>query len=178
MKIAVVGAGYVGLSIAVLLAQNNEVVITDIIQDKIDKINNRISPIKDKEIEEFFVSKELNLYATLDFNFAYTEAKFIVVATPTDYDSVKNYFNTYTVETVIKTILDINPEAVIVIKSTVPVGYTKSIQDKYKITNIIFSPEFLRESKALYDNLYPSRIIVGTDISNERLIYLSREFME
>lgn len=178
MKIVVVGAGYVGLSIAVLLAQNNEVVITDIIQDKIDKINNRISPIKDREIEEFFALKELNLYATMDSKLAYKESKFIVIATPTDYDSVKNHFDTDTVETVIKTVLSVNPEAVIVIKSTVPIGYTKSIRDKYNISNIIFNPEFLRESKALYDNLYPSRIIVGTDLSNKKLIYMSQKFIK
>ena len=161
MKIAVAGTGYVGMSIAVLLAQHNEVMAVDIIEDKVNKINNKISPIVDAELEDYLANKELNLIATLDADKAYKDAEFVVVATPTNYDSDKNYFDTKAVEAVIEKVLSVNKEAYIVIKSTIPVGYTEHVREKYNSDHIIFSPEFLRESRALYDNLYPSRIIVG-----------------
>jgi UDPglucose 6-dehydrogenase len=169
MKIAVAGTGYVGLSIATLLAQHNEVIAVDVIPEKVDLINNRKSPIQDDYIEQYLAEKPLNLVATLDGAEAYRHAQFVVIAAPTNYDPVKNYFDTRHVEEVIELVLSVNPDAIMVIKSTIPVGYTESVRKKYNTDNIIFSPEFLRESKALYDNLYPSRIIVGRPDNNQRL---------
>ena len=176
MKIAVAGTGYVGLSIATLLAQHHEVKAVDIIQDKVDKINNRISPIQDEYIEKYLKEKKLNLTATLDAEDAYKDAVFVIIAAPTNYDSKKNFFDTSAVESVIKQVIEINPDAIMVIKSTIPVGYTQSIREKTGNKNIIFSPEFLRESKALHDNLYPSRIIVGADMEDERLVEAAHTF--
>ena len=176
MKVAVAGTGYVGLSIAVLLAQHNIVKAVDIIPEKVELINNKKSPIQDDYIEKYLAEKELDLEATLDAEYAYKDADFVVIAAPTNYDSKKNYFDTSAVEAVIKLVMQYNPNAIMVIKSTIPVGYTKSIREKTGSKNIIFSPEFLRESKALYDNLYPSRIIVGTDMDDERLVDAAHTF--
>ncbi|HAX07751.1 MAG TPA: UDP-glucose 6-dehydrogenase [Butyrivibrio sp.] len=178
MKIAVAGTGYVGLSIATLLSQHNEVMAVDIIPEKVEKINKKISPIQDEYIEKYLREKELNLTATLDAEAAYKNADFVVIAAPTNYDSKKNFFDTSAVEAVIKLVIEYNPDAIMVIKSTIPVGYTASIREKFHCDNIIFSPEFLRESKALYDNLYPSRIIVGTDVQNARLVKAANTFAE
>lgn len=175
-KIAVAGTGYVGLSIATLLAQHNHVTAVDIVPEKVDLINNKKSPIQDGYIEKYLAEKELDLYATLDGEAAYRDAEFVVIAAPTNYDSKKNYFDTSAVEDVIKLVIQCNPDAIMVIKSTIPVGFTASVREKYHCDNIIFSPEFLRESKALYDNLYPSRIIVGTDVENERLVKAANTF--
>ena len=176
MKIAVAGTGYVGLSIATLLAQHNQVMAVDIMPEKVEKINQRISPIQDEYIEKYFAEKELNLVATLDAEAAYKEADFVVVAAPTNYDTKKNFFDTSAVETVIDLVMKYNPDAIMVIKSTIPVGYTESIRQKTGSNNILFSPEFLRESKALYDNLYPSRIIVGRPEGDERLEAAAHKF--
>ena len=176
MKIAVAGTGYVGLSIATLLSQNHEVMAVDIVQEKVEKINKKISPIQDEYIEKYLKEKQLNLTATLDAETAYKDADFVVIAAPTNYDSKKNFFDTSAVEAVIKLVVEYNPDAIMVIKSTIPVGYTASIREKFHCDNIIFSPEFLRESKALYDNLYPSRIIVGTDVENARLVKAANTF--
>lgn len=176
MKIAVAGTGYVGLSIACLLSQHNEVKAVDIIKEKVDLINTRKSPIQDDYIEKYLAEKDLNLEATLDAEYAYSDADFVVIAVPTNYDSKKNFFDTSAVENVIELVLKYNPSAIMVIKSTIPVGYTESVRKKYNTSNIIFSPEFLRESKALYDNLYPSRIIVSTDENDEKLVKASHTF--
>ena len=176
MKIAVAGTGYVGLSIATLLSQHHEVMAIDIIPEKVDLINQRKSPIQDEYIEKYLAEKDLNLTATLDAEAAYKDADFVVIAAPTNYDSKKNFFDTSAVESVIKLVIQYNPEAIMVIKSTIPVGFTTSVREKYHCNNIIFSPEFLRESKSLYDNLYPSRIIVGTDVENARLVNAANTF--
>ena len=176
MKIAVAGTGYVGLSIATLLSQHHEVMAVDIIPEKVDLINQKKSPIQDEYIEKYLAEKDLNLVSTLDAEAAYKDADFVVIAAPTNYDSKKNFFDTSAVEAVIKLVIQYNPDAIMVIKSTIPVGFTASVREKYHCDNIIFSPEFLRESKALYDNLYPSRIIVGTDVENARLVKAANTF--
>ena len=176
MKIAVAGTGYVGLSIATLLSQHHEVMAVDIIPEKVDLINHKKSPIQDEYIEKYLAEKDLNLTATLDAEAAYKDADFVVIAAPTNYDSKKNFFDTSAVEAVIKLVIQYNPDAIMVIKSTIPVGFTASVREKYNCDNIIFSPEFLRESTALYDNLYPSRIIVGTDVDNARLVKAANTF--
>ena len=176
MKIAVAGTGYVGLSIATLLSQHHEVMAVDIIPEKVDLINQKKSPIQDEYIEKYLAEKDLNLTATLDAEAAYKDADFVVIAAPTNYDSKKNFFDTSAVEAVIKLVIQYNPDTIMVIKSTIPVGFTASVREKYHCDNIIFSPEFLRESKALYDNLYPSRIIVGTDVENARLVKAANTF--
>ena len=178
MNIAVAGTGYVGLSIATLLAQHHHVTAVDIVPEKVELINQRKSPIQDEYIEKYLAEKELDLTATLDAEAAYKDADFVVIAAPTNYDSKKNYFDTSAVETVIKLVIQYNPDAIMVIKSTIPVGFTASVREKYHCDNILFSPEFLRESKALYDNLYPSRIIVGTDVENARLVKAAHTFAE
>ena len=178
LKIAVAGTGYVGLSIATLLAQHHKVTAVDIVPEKVEMINNKKSPIQDEYIEKYLAEKELDLTATLDAKEAYTDADFVVIAAPTNYDSKKNFFDTSAVEAVIKLVIEYNPDAIMVIKSTIPVGFTASVREKYHCDNIIFSPEFLRESKALYDNLYPSRIIVGTDVENARLVKAAHIFAE
>ena len=178
LKIAVAGTGYVGLSIATLLSQHHHVTAVDIIPEKVELINNKKSPIQDDYIEKYLAEKELDLTATLDAKEAYSDADFVVIAAPTNYDSKKNFFDTSAVEAVIKLVIEYNPEAIMVIKSTIPVGYTASVREKFHCDNIIFSPEFLRESKALYDNLYPSRIIVGTDVENARLVKAAHTFAE
>ncbi|WP_407425077.1 nucleotide sugar dehydrogenase [Treponema sp.] len=177
-KIAVAGTGYVGLSLATLLAQHNDVVAVDVVQEKVDLLNSKKSPIQDKEIEEFLATKTLKLVATTDGRTAYKDADLIIIATPTNYDPKLNFFDTRYVEQVIELVLDVNPNAIMIIKSTIPVGYTKSVREKYNTKNIIFAPEFLRESKALYDNLYPSRIVVGTDLEDERLVDAAHTFAQ
>ncbi|MFQ9244121.1 MAG: nucleotide sugar dehydrogenase [Lachnospiraceae bacterium] len=178
LKIAVAGTGYVGLSIATLLSQHHQVTAVDIIPEKVEMLNKRKSPIQDEYIEKYLAEKELDMKATLDAKEAYSDADFVVIAVPTNYDSKKNFFDTSAVEAVIKLVIEYNPEAIMVIKSTIPVGFTASVREKYHCDNIIFSPEFLRESKALYDNLYPSRIIVGTDVENARLVKAAHTFAE
>ncbi len=178
IKIAVAGTGYVGLSIATLLSQHHEVVAVDVVKEKVDLINNRQSPIQDDYIEKYLAEKELHLTATLDGEKAYRDADFVVIATPTNYDSMRNYFDTTHVEEVIEQVMRVNSKAIMVIKSTIPVGYTESVRQKFNCENIIFAPEFLRESKALYDNLYPSRIIVGRPEGDERLDNAAHEFAE
>ena len=177
-KIAVAGTGYVGLSIATLLAQHNKVVAVDVVQEKVALINNKKSPIQDSEIEDFLANKKLNLVATIDGESAYKDADLVIIATPTNYDPKLNFFDTKFVEQVIELVLRVNPNAIMIIKSTIPVGYTKSVRERYNTNNIIFAPEFLRESKALYDNLYPSRIVVGTDLNDERLVDAAHTFAE
>ena len=175
-KIAVAGTGYVGLSLATLLAQHNKVVAVDVVQEKVDLINNKKSPVQDNEIEDFLAHKNLDLVATTDGEFAYKDADYVIIATPTNYDPKLNFFDTKYVEQVIELVLKVNPNVIMIIKSTIPVGYTKSVREKYNTKNIIFAPEFLRESKALYDNLYPSRIVVGTDLNDERLVDAAKTF--
>lgn len=176
MKIAIAGTGYVGLSIATLLSQHNEVTAVDIVPEKVEMINNKRSPIQDEYIERYLAEKQLNLTATIDAESAYRDAEFVVIAAPTNYDSEKNYFDTSAVESVIELVMKVNPDAIMIIKSTIPVGFTESIREKTGSRNILFSPEFLRESKALYDNLYPSRIIVGTDLKDDRLVEAAKTF--
>lgn len=175
-KIAVAGTGYVGLSLATLLSQHNEVVAVDVVQEKVDLINSKKSPIQDNEIEDFLANKQLHLTATTDGRNAYKDSDFVIIATPTNYDPKLNFFDTKYVEQVIELVLEVNPNAIMIIKSTIPVGYTKSVREKYNTKNIIFAPEFLRESKALYDNLYPSRIVVGTDLNDNRLVDAAHTF--
>ena len=176
MKIAIAGTGYVGMSMATLISQNHSVVAVDIVPQKVEMINRRVSPIQDEYIERYFAEKELNLQATLDAQEAYRDAEFVIIAAPTNYDPQRNFFDTSAVEAVIQAVLSVNPDAIMVIKSTIPVGFTESVRAKYNTENILFSPEFLRESKALYDNLYPSRIIVGTDVENPRLVRAAEKF--
>ena len=178
MKIAVAGTGYVGVSMATLIAQKHKVVAVDIVPQKVEKINRRESPIQDEYIERYFAEKELDLTATLDAEAAYSGADMVIIAAPTNYDPKKNFFDTSAVENVIETVMKVNPEAVMIIKSTVPVGYTESVREKYNTSNILFSPEFLRESKALYDNLYPSRIIVGADMSDPKQAEAAKTFAD
>ena len=176
MKIAIAGTGYVGMSMATLISQNHSVVAVDIVPQKVEMINRRVSPIQDEYIEKYFAEKELDLVATLDGEAAYRDAEFVIIAAPTNYDPQRNFFDTSAVEAVIQAVLNANPDAIMVIKSTIPVGFTESVRTKYNTENILFSPEFLRESKALYDNLYPSRIIVGTDMENPRLVKAAEKF--